>query len=201
MSTIPDSYKYAVLATSAYVRMGALPLTGQRFAEEAANPEQARGRLPLVLGEKLFVPTETNPNVWNILRYYGGDIPAAVDPIAAQDVSGFAATLFQFGENGEKVLAFRGTEPLTDRFLPDLRAGLGGIGILGMALAQAVSMVNLIQRLKADEGAPVLQIHVEASLAQPDGPFVVASGSTVLTPAVYLGFTINTATAPAFCAC
>lgn len=99
--TISDIYKYAALATASYVRMGNLPeplqTSGARLAEGAAT--QSGGRLPTSLGEKLFVQSATNPDVWYIRYYYGGDIPVAQDP------SGFAATLFQQGN--EKVLAIR----------------------------------------------------------------------------------------------
>jgi len=126
--------------------MGGELLTGQRFSEVARDQE----RLPLSIAQYLFAPTNElpNQNPWSIRYYYGGDIPADVDPKAAADKSGFAATLFQQGENGEKVLAIRGTEPRNDYFV-DLAVDFGGIGVLGMALPQVVSMVNLIQRLKA----------------------------------------------------
>ena len=77
-STVGDLYKYAALATAWYVRMRGLPLNGATFANEATNAErQAGGRLPLKLGKKLFVESATNPDVWSVLSYYGGDIPAA----------------------------------------------------------------------------------------------------------------------------
>ena len=104
--TISDYYKYAVLATAAYVRMGDQPAElqtdGATFASQAA--QQSNGRLPQVLSEKLFVQSPTNPDVWTIKNYYGGDAAAY-----AADKSGFAATLFKQGD--EKVLAIRGTEP------------------------------------------------------------------------------------------
>ena len=102
-----DYYKYATLATAAYVRMGGKSLDGATFADEAANAQrQAGGRLPLSLGEKLFVQSQSNPDVWNILSYYGGDIPA---PNAAHDdKSGFGATLFARTENGKTEVSVQG---------------------------------------------------------------------------------------------
>jgi hypothetical protein len=56
--TVLDYYKYAALATAAYVRMGKLPLDGGTFAQQANDPAQAGGRLPLVLGAALFNPAD-----------------------------------------------------------------------------------------------------------------------------------------------
>jgi hypothetical protein len=177
MSTILDFYKYATLAAAAYVRMGDLPLTGQRFAEEAANPERAGGRLPLVLGQFLFAPTlqHPNPDPWKILHYHGGDVPAAVDSIAAADKTGFAATLFERG--GEKVLAVRGVEPtvsLVDALRDLLGASVGGIGLLGVALNQLVDLVNLVARLYGT-GA-VTQVRAELS------PLPAAAPGAIVLP-------------------
>ncbi|HXF65553.1 MAG TPA: hypothetical protein VNK67_02485 [Burkholderiales bacterium] len=161
-----DYYKYAALATASYVRVGnrvttADPAVSGRVFADAARDQ---GRLPLVLGEKLFVQSAANPDVWAIKHYYGGDVPGVVDN------TGFAATLFERG--GEKVLAIRGTEPGSDRAVDLFQADLGAIGILGMSLPQAVSMINLIQRLKAGAGTPVLQLRVQTSLTQPSSPHV-----------------------------
>jgi Ca2+-binding RTX toxin-like protein len=163
---ILEYYKYAQLATAAYVRLGAGAWDGVRFAALAASKEQQR--LPLSIGEYLFAPTQElpNPNPWNIRYYYGSD--NTNDPIASADLSGFGATLFQQGPNGEKVLALRGTEPFADG-LADLAVDVAQIGVLGMALSQVVSMVNLIQRLKAPKDSLVQQISVTASYQQGPG--------------------------------
>lgn len=185
--TMVDYYKYAALATASYVRMGGQPLDGATFARIAANPElSSGGRIPLVLGEKLFVRTDANPDVWNILHYYGGDLPASQDPVAAADRSGFGATLFE--RNGEKVLALRGTEPFEDGGVDLLSAGIGQIGILGLALTQVVSLANCVLRLRAKQTERVAQVKVEATLFEPaEGPYVTLPGS-VAGSSVYLKF-------------
>ena len=80
-STIFESYKYAVLATAAYVRMGARSLDGASFAREAALESQGGGRLPLSQATALFNPADTNAPRWNVMHYYGGDVPSTVDPM------------------------------------------------------------------------------------------------------------------------
>ena len=188
-SAFSDYYKYGVLATACYVRLGdqsaELRTDGATFV--AAADRQDDGRIPKVLGEKLFVRSDTNENVWSILNYYGGDIPASQDAVAGDDKSGFAATLFKQGT--EKVLAVRGTEPNADRHWDLLAADLGEIGILGLALAQVVSMVNLIERLKGTPGDRVTQIGLNLSTSQPSGPFLPVAG----TRPVYLSFSTYTA--------
>jgi hypothetical protein len=129
MPTILDYYKYAVLSAASYVRMGAGPYTGARLAELA--PAQSGGRLPLVLGQYWFDPENRFGNpVWNILHYHGGDVPGVVDE------TGFAATLFE--RQGEKVLAIRGAESGSDFVKDSIEAGLGEIGVLGIAISQTV---------------------------------------------------------------
>ena len=58
------------------------------------------------------------------------------------------STLFAKSDGSqEKVLAIRGTEPGGLQTITDVvQADLGGIGLLGMALSQAVSMVNHISQ-------------------------------------------------------
>jgi pimeloyl-ACP methyl ester carboxylesterase len=169
MATILDYYKYALLSTAAYVRLGSNSLDGTTFAVQAANPNQAGGRLPLSIARYLFDSGYANygsRTVWIIANYYGSDNTA--DPIASEDTTGFGATLFAQGT--EKVLAFRGTEPLEDvidgnRLGVDLlQADLAAIGLLGMSLPQAVSMVNYMMRLTADlSDGSVPQLHVQTS--------------------------------------
>ena len=113
--TILDYYKYSTLATAAYVRMGGKDLSGSNFAAQAGLIEQGGGRLPATLGTSMFNPADPTAARWEVLDYFGNDVPASQDPIAAQEESGFAATLFRQGS--EKVLAIRGTEPDADRFI------------------------------------------------------------------------------------
>lgn len=104
-----------------------VPMVQPSQLQPRANPAAAfRWRW----GSFFFAPTlqRPNPNPWNILHYYGGDVPADQDPIAAADRSGFGATLFERG--GEKVLALRGTEPGLDRAVDLFQADLGVIGRL-----------------------------------------------------------------------
>ena len=117
--TIIDYYKYALLATAAYVRAGNLVPGSNKYGQDfvqLAN-DQAGGRLPLSIGRALFNPNFALEGLaqWQILNYYGsdkpnvGEEPGEVDPIASGDKTGFGATLF--GKGDEKVLALRGTEP------------------------------------------------------------------------------------------
>jgi hypothetical protein len=158
--TILDYYTYAALATASYVRMGSQSLDGANFAREAADPEQAGGRLPLVLGTALFNPANANAPHWRILHYHGGDVPGVVEN------TGLAATLFERG--GEKVLAIRGTEFGSDPVRDFIQAGLGEIGLLGIAISQTVALFNLVQRLTAPQTrSDVLQLTLRTSLDQP----------------------------------
>ncbi len=103
---VPDYYKYAQLATAAYVRMATEPLTGKKFAEVAR--EQLR--FPTSIATELFNPADPTASRWTIAHYYGSDNTA--DPNASQTKSGFAATLFR--KSGENVLAVRGMEPIVN---------------------------------------------------------------------------------------
>ena len=95
MTAISDYYKYALLSTAAYVRMGSNLLDGTTFAAQAANPNQSGGRLPLSIARVLFDPQLARPGYleWTIAHYHAGD-------------TGLGATLFQKGK--ENVLAIRG---------------------------------------------------------------------------------------------
>ena len=188
MSNVTDYYKFATLSTASYVRMGGLSLDGATFAQRAADAELNGGRLPLVQGQFFFDPANAfGAPVWNVLSYYGGDIPTSVDPIAAADRSGFGATLFE--RDGEKVLAMRGTEPFQDGLVDLLSADMGQIGIFGLALTQVVSMANYVARLRAPFGVAVPQLKVEATTTQPSlsQRYLVAEGSSLSAP-VYLVF-------------
>ncbi|MEX0958666.1 MAG: calcium-binding protein [Burkholderiales bacterium] len=109
---------------------------------------------------------------WNVRHYHGNDNPATPDP------TGFAATLFQLGEQGEQVLAIRGTEPNEDGRVDLWQASLGAIGILGLALPQTVSMVNLILRMRADKNDhAVPQLAIRTSLDRETERAVAVSGT------------------------
>ena len=165
MATIVDYYKYASLATAAYVRLGANPWDGATFATQAANPNQSGGRLPLSIAQYLFDPSQDfpNSNPWAIAHYFGGDVPGFTDK------TGFAATLF--GNGKEKVLAIRGVEASLfgegDIFHDLLGASVGGIGIMGTAVTQLVDLVNLIERLYTPIDEHSMQITAELSTTRP----------------------------------
>ncbi len=187
MATTLEYYRYASLATAAYVRVGTEPLTGARFAELA----EAQKRFPALLAQYLFAPSEQypNPSPWRIRYYYGGDRSGI------QDKTGFAATLFE--RDGKKVLAIRGveiTESATEIKRDLLASSLGGIGMIGLAVNQVVDMINLIRRLYAPAGTNVAQIEASLTLTQPQNNFVSLQGELpgpygVGIPAtVYLSF-------------
>ena len=89
------------------------------------------------LGQEIFIHQG-----WTIPSFY------------ANDSTGFAANVFSKEGTNEKVLAIRGTEaglgyPL--QTITDLvAADLAEIGLAGLALNQAVSLFNYVQRLRAD---------------------------------------------------
>ena len=179
--TIFDYFKYATLAGAAYVRAGVAKPTASAFAAEAADRDTNRIASPLA--QYLFAPTPAfpNPSPWQILHYYGNDIPGVID------ISGFGATLFDNGD--DKVLALRGTEFGVDTRADLLQASFAGIGLLGMALPQAVSMVNLILRLRADPNdTQVPQLHlVTASTPISDRSIAIAT-NLLRTSFVYIDF-------------
>ncbi len=59
MPTISDYFKYATLATAAYVRTGNSPLDGATFASLARS--DAQQRLPQVLAGRVFDPSAAFP--------------------------------------------------------------------------------------------------------------------------------------------
>src|SRR6185436_6025936 len=123
MVTIADYYKYAQLATAAYVRTGGSLDVGD-FIREASTANA--NRLPLSLATELFNPADPSASRWTIAHYFGGDVPDY------NDDTGFAATLFK--KDGENVLAIRGVEPTVtslDGLRDLLGASVGGIGLLG----------------------------------------------------------------------
>lgn len=183
--TILDYYKYASLATAAYVRAGALNPQDLDYQARFAELGRQQDRLPLSIGQFLFDSNNIygNQSVWSILHYYGGD--ATANPIAAADHSGFAATLFsQTTTQGqtpvvEKVLAVRGTEPGRDDGIDLWGADIAEIGVLGMALTQAVSMANLLQRLRASTADTSVKQFGVSSALQPQSENAVGVSGTV----------------------
>lgn len=159
MPTIIDYYEYAKLASASYVDLDGKPLVGANVALQANEQE----RLPLDLANQTFDPSKSNGlPVWTIPSggYYGND------------PEGFAATFFQRTNSDgsiEKVLAIRGTEPDFSLSGDLLKADIGQIGFLGLALGQAVSMVNYIRRLQAPDGSAVQQLEWHTSTTQPTG--------------------------------
>ncbi|MEO8629480.1 MAG: hypothetical protein ABI612_15470, partial [Betaproteobacteria bacterium] len=196
--TIANYYKYAALSTASYIRIGmklansdqlasGKPLIeGAVFAAEADNQD----RIPLSLAQYLFNPANKyHVPIWEVRSYTGGDIPGSTDK------TGFAATLFE--QNGEKVLAVRGTEPNFDDRVDLVEADLAAIGILGMSLPQAVSMVNYITCLRADAAdTHVKQLHIVTSLSPTSSASVAMRGQSAiegeLVPTtVYIDFSIT----------
>ena len=171
MPTILDYYEYAKLATAAYVNLSGF--TGSEIAA-AANGQE---RIPLKLAEQMFVfDAEKNADPWTV----------RADGYHGNDPTGFAATLFERGS--EKVLAIRGTEPTTDLGIDLLQADLAGIGIMGVAISQAVEMVNYIRRLSTPAGQTVDRLQLHASLTVPSVPSVQAPGK-LPGQSVYFYFT------------
>ncbi len=109
MPSVVDFFKYASLATAAYVRMDIGPFTGARLTGLAAA--QSGGRLPLSIAQYLFDPPPgSTVTRWTIAHYFGSDNVS--DSNASESKSGFAATLFQ--KDGENGLAVRGMEPIVN---------------------------------------------------------------------------------------
>lgn len=156
MSNLIDYYEYSKLATAAYLDLTSLNGT------EIANESNAKERLPGLLAKQTFDQTSEQAQasgapVWTVSPggYYGNDS------------EGFAATLFS--RAGEKVLAIRGTEPDMSPSGDLLKADLGQIGFFGIALGQALSMVNYIHRLQAGTNTNVQQLTWVYSKKPPAG--------------------------------
>ena len=175
MPTIADLYEYSKLATGAYVLLDAGPFDGATIAAKANADDQRC--LPAALANQTFDKESDEGRgraVWAIPRNaYGSGY-------SGNDGTGFAATLFErAGAAGtvEKVLAIRGTEPTLDSRNPlgsqlsrDLvLADLTQIGFVGFALAQTVSMMNLMLRLRAPLGASVVQVRADFSFGPSAG--------------------------------
>jgi Ca2+-binding RTX toxin-like protein len=188
MPTILDYYEYAKLATAAYVAMDKYggTFTGADFAMQADYDDVSKSsRIPIALANQMFDKDSKEAKVsgqpvWTVRP----------DGYHGNDASGFAATLFERTKDGatQKVLAIRGTEPIADWGIDLIQADLAGIGILGLALNQAVEMVNYLRLLgtPTDQGVDRLQLH--ASLTVPSVPSVQAPGK-LPGQSVYFYFT------------
>ena len=177
MPTFLDYYRYGLLAHAAYVNTTVIS-TGsnageptssiQTFIERASaddnfpqDQDYVRQTLPTSLGISWFNPREPGLEKWTLLNQDAWDGAG----------SGFSATLFSDGT--QKVLAIRGTEGggPSDQQEKDLaQADIGDIGLKGLALHQAVDMVNYILRLTAEKTrTDVVQITlVENQSHRPD---------------------------------
>lgn len=134
MPTIFEQYEYAKLAAAAYIDFSGVGYGNGSAIALAANGQKV---IPLALVEQMFDSRNT-PNPWTVLGAPYNN-----------DAAGFHAALFSRGT--EKVLAIAGTEPSVDGQvrLDLLKADIAEIGILGVALSQAVSTFNYVQQLRA----------------------------------------------------
>lgn len=160
--TIENIYLYAKVAAAGYVDLTGLPDFDPVTLRNKASGEPSP-RMPTSLGNQFFLT-----DGWRVVsdpRHPPGANGSHNDPN-----SGFAATLFQRGTTGEKVLSIRGTDPDNSGQinLDLLRTDLYEIGILGIAISQTASLFNLVQRMMAPEGQTgVLQLSLGTSLDQP----------------------------------
>ncbi|TAJ95665.1 MAG: hypothetical protein EPO31_01285 [Gammaproteobacteria bacterium] len=161
--TFTDFYKYSWFSNMAYVLWDEGNTTDPAATIIAANDQKRIPNDPastlLQLGTEIFINQG-----WTIPSFY------------PNDAVGFAANLFVNANTNEKVLAIRGTEfdstayPLEigeQTYLDLLDADITEIGSTGLAIRQAVSLFNYIQRLRGDEGADVLQIELQEQTDPP----------------------------------
>jgi len=136
----------------------------KRAPEIVDDDEQAIGP---ALASRIFLPAN---EAWYVADYHRND-PA----------SGFAATLFARGSGpgAQKVLAIRGTEVgLNLEIGRDLlQAGLQEIGGIGLAVSQAVALINYVRRLSAPSGHTVTQWRLAQGQEVPGGGTPVVQGA------------------------
>lgn len=155
MQSIDKLFDFARLADAAYIKF--ISSSEWSNLNIVRSRAEAQARMPLDFASSTFTTTVGG---WQIVGYDDSD----------NNSSGFAGTLFKSTE-GKYVLALRGTE--TGDGGTDLKADLKEIGFIGLALSQAVSMVNWVLRLQAPAGGNnVLQFDLRAStsLTQPAMP-------------------------------
>jgi len=172
MPTFVDYYEYSKLANAAYVDLGSLNfnnLNGKLIfrSDSVAAEMNIAERLPAALAEQTFVSSEDNSkNPWIIsARGFHGN-----------DAEGFAATLFEKSDGSKKVLAIRGTEPECNLFEDLIKADIGQIGFLGLAMGQAVSMINYIRLLQGGTNEDVQQLEWNYSATKPQGACIDIGG-------------------------
>lgn len=142
---IQECYTYSWFSSLAYVDWNpaavGLDKNQAAAASQAIKDAQNANRIPGAdggpvdtLGEKIFRPDGLG---WRIADFQ------------PNDAVGFSASLFVKQDTQEKVLAIRGTEPTSEPFRDLLKADIHEIGEYGMAISQAVSLFNYVQRLRA----------------------------------------------------
>lgn len=148
MPRMAELKHYAAISELAYVDWAGFTAAGPETL--AAEAVRARA-LPPTLAQTLLIEQ--------------GWRPAA--PPVDSGPGGFAASLWERADGAApRVLSLRGVEPeFTSGFpppgVPDLDTALFDIGLLGLALDQAVSLFNYVQRLRAEAGAgDVLQLEL-----------------------------------------
>ena len=134
MQSIDKLFDFARLADAAYIKF--ISSSEWSNLNIVRSRAEAQARMPLDFASSTFTTTVGG---WQIVGYDDSD----------NNSSGFAGTLFKSTE-GKYVLALRGTE--TGDGGTDLKADLKEIGFIGLALSQAVSMVNWVLRLQAPAG-------------------------------------------------
>ena len=163
---LSDYYKYSVFANLSYVVWSEQNIGTQTAPAPRIKAARDFLRVPEALARQIFQRDQ-----WYIPTTNG---------FVPNDPSGFAANLFVKGNTAEKILAIRGTE--TDspgQFLADLlSADLYEIPLYGLALHQAVSLINYVLLLKTPVGSTTNQftLRVEAFLGSqpPDARFITS---------------------------
>ena len=163
---LSDYFKYSVFANLSYIKWG----------EKASIGTQSDPR-PRIRGavEGFRVPEDLATQIFRDDQWY---IPTT-NGFVPNDPSGFAANVFVKDNSNEKNLAIRGTETDTSLFPIDLlSADLYEIPLYGLALHQAVSLINYVLLLKTPVGSTTNQftLRVEAFLGSqpPDARFITS---------------------------
>jgi len=174
MQNFLNYYEYAKLAAASYILLDGKGVSGATIAGLSDELK----RLPKALADQTFdknslLAKASGQAVWEIPTSTTLDVNGQpLNGYHGNDAEGYAATLFQrTNANGvtEKVLAIRGTEPDNDIGSDLFKADLGQIGFLGLAMGQAVSMINHINRLRADTQTDVPQYSLNYSQSDPGG--------------------------------
>ena len=171
--SIQELYKYSWFANLAYVRWS----EADRVARPPINT--APGALIIAANDAKRVPGNTDtPEVDGLgdrifMAPTDGGLGWQVASFEPNDPNtGFAASLFVNSATGEKVLGVRGTEPSGTQLFKDLlKADLAEIGVIGMAVSQAVSLYNYIERLRTPQGGDVPLVTLQVG----DAPAGVAN--------------------------